>query len=221
MKSPSGRLVAVLLLMTLILVGTLLSGCQEFSTGEQSDLRYRPSEADLAFEAGADHPPTLKTLYTTANILATQGRDAEAEIVLVRILREYPDFTPTYNNLAEVKMRQRHIDEAISILTEGLEVNPADPVLLNNLGMCWMIRREYGKALEMFTTAAGVRPESTRYRANMAVALGFLGRDTEALALYRQILSEEQAIYNLEVIRRARSGESDKTTAPKQELTRP
>jgi tetratricopeptide (TPR) repeat protein len=68
-----------------------------------------------------------------------------------------------------------------------------------------MIKRRYEKALNYFTQAAGVIPQNTRYRANMAVALGFLGRDDEALALYRQILPENQAVRNLEIIRAARN----------------
>lgn len=71
--------------------------------------------------------------------------------------------------------------------------------------MCWMIRRDYEKALQMFTEAAGLEPENTRYRANMAATLGLMGRDEEALALYRQILPDKQANKNLTIIRQARS----------------
>ena len=38
----------------------------------------------------------------------------------------------------------------------------------------------------------------------MAAALGFMGRDDEALALYRQILPGNQATHNLEIIQSAR-----------------
>jgi tetratricopeptide (TPR) repeat protein len=133
-----------------------------------------------------------------------QGRDDQAEVVLTKIIREHPRFTPAYNTLAELKMRQRRTDEAIQILSGGLEMEAYDPVLLNNLGMCWMIKRKYEKALEYFTAAAGVNPQSARYRANMAVCLAFLGRDVEALSLYRQILPDKQASQNLQIIQAAR-----------------
>jgi len=50
-------------------------------------------------------------------------------------------------------MRQRRTDEAVKILSKGLEADSKDPVLLNNLGMCWMIKQKYDKALKYFTEA--------------------------------------------------------------------
>jgi hypothetical protein len=38
----------------------------------------------------------------------------------------------------------------------------------------------------------------------MAVALGLMGRDEEALALFKQILPEERAAHNVELLRQAR-----------------
>ncbi|MFH1371880.1 MAG: tetratricopeptide repeat protein [Planctomycetota bacterium] len=197
------RRAAILFLTVLICVAALVCGCGQTDAAKKSSPLYPASEADLAFEKGAEQPPSLKTLYTMADILVTQGRDDQAEVVLTRIIREHPRFSPAYNSLAEVKMRHRRVDEAVKILSKGLEAAPSDPVLLNNLGMCWMIKRQYEKALGAFTESAGVNPQNTRYRANMAVALGFLGRDEEALALYRQILPENQARHNLEIIRAA------------------
>jgi Flp pilus assembly protein TadD len=195
---------AVLFITALVCAGAFLCGCGQGRSAKKLETDYSRTEADLLFNKGADQPPSLKTLYVMADILVAQGRDDQAEAVLTRILHEHPQFTPAYNNLAEIKMRKRRIDEAVKILSEGLEVDSRDPVLLNNLGMCWMIKRRYEKALEFFTEAAGVNPQNTKYRANMAVALGFLGRDEEALALYGQILPEKQASRNLETIRAAR-----------------
>jgi len=98
-------------------------------------------------------------------------------------------------------MRQRRIKEAIETISSGLLINPKDPVLLNNLGICWIVRRDNQNALEMFTKAAGIVPENARYRANMATVLGLMGRYEESLSLFRQILPEEQAQNNLNVLR--------------------
>lgn len=174
-------------------------GCSEFALNN-SDL----NSSDLEFQRQANRPPSAKTLYAMAEILATQGKDSQCEFVLKRIIREHPQFIPAYNSLAELQMRQRRLNEAIEIISRGLRVSSGDPILLNNLGMCWIIRREYEKALEMFTMAAGVLPENVRYRANMAVALGLMGRDEESLSLFKQVLPEEQANHNLDVLREAR-----------------
>ena len=83
-----------------------------------------------------------------------------------------------------------------------------EPVLLNNLGICLLLRKEYVRALEHFTGAAGLVPENEKYRANMATALGLLGRQEESLALLQQILPGDKAQYNAEVLRNAHDKET-------------
>jgi len=178
-----------------------LGGCTEpANSGSKRDLSQTGSKLESEWQT--DRPPTAKTLYAMADILTTQGRDAESEVLLKRVIREYPEFLPAYNSLAELQMRQGRINEAIETINSGLRIRPEDPVLLNNLGMCWVVRRDYEKALEMFTTASGIMPENARYRANMAVALGLLGRYQESLSLFEQILPEKQANHNLDIIRK-------------------
>jgi serine/threonine-protein kinase len=164
-------------------------------------------ESELKFQMQSDNPPTTKTLCAMADILATQGRDSECEYVLKRIIQDDPKFLPAYNKLAELQMRQGRTNAAIETLQHGLHVNPDDTVLLNNLGMCWIVRRDYENALEMFTKAAGLMPENVKYRANMAVALGLMGRDDESLSLFEQILPEEEASHNMSVLQKARAQE--------------
>ncbi len=181
-----------------------LGGCSE-SAGSGPNAGLVSNDSEIEFEKQANRPPTTKTLYAMADILAAQGKDSECEYVLQRIIQQEPRFLPAYNSLAELQMRQRRISEAIKTISSGLQIYPKDPVLLNNLGMCWMVRRDYEKAMEMFTRAAGVVPGNTRYRANMATALGLMGRDEESLSIFRQILPENQAAHNLNVIREARN----------------
>ena len=200
-KSQMLRSVVLLLCCILGVFGTY--GCSQpagpkLNTGSAVD----PSESE--FERGRNRPPTARTLYAMADILAGQGKDSGCEIVLRKILREYPRYAPAYNSLAELLMRCGRTNEAVDIVSQGLRIHPADPVLLNNSGMCWLIRRDYKKALEMFTQAASQMPENARYRANMAVALGLMGRDEDSLALFRQVLPEDRASHNLSILRRAR-----------------
>ncbi|MHC4124148.1 MAG: tetratricopeptide repeat protein [Planctomycetota bacterium] len=204
MKKMAVTVSSVFLATSLGLAVVYLGACVEDSAWQRPKPNYSQSYADDEFKKGAERPPTAKTLYTMAGVMVNQGKDAHAEDVLRRLLRENPKFVPAYNSLAEIKMRQRKIDQAIQTLTKGLSISPGDPVLINNLGMCWMLRQDYHKALEEFTNAAGLKPENARYRANMAVALAFLGRDEEALSLYKQILPEDKAKYNLSIIQHAR-----------------
>ena len=159
-------------------------------------------------------PPTPKTLYAMADILATQGRDSECESLLKRIVREDPKFLPAYNALAELQMRQGRTNAAIETLQGTLAIQPGDPVLLNNLGMCRIAEHDYESALTMFSKAAGIMPENAKYRANMAVALGLMGRDEESLSLFKQVMPEDQANHNLGVLREARKIAEPAAAAP-------
>jgi len=144
-----------------------------------------------------------------ADILATQGKDTECEFVLRRCIQRYHQFTPSYNSLAELQMRRGRVNEAIEVLSKALRIRPQDPVLQNNLGMCLLVRKEYEMALEYFTKAAGLVPGSEKYRANMATALGLLGRHDESKALLQQILPEDKAEHNAEILRKAHEKVAD------------
>ncbi len=185
-----------------ILCVAMLCGCTP-SAQPPAPGASRFDKAQTKFETQKDLPPSAKTLYSMSDILATQGKDAECEFVLRRCVSQYPEFTPAYNSLAELEMRQGRVHEAIATLSKALEMRPKDPVLLNNLGMCFLLRKEYAKALDRFTLAGGVVPESEKYRANMATALGLLGRHEESLALLQQVLPEDKARHNAEVLRKA------------------
>ena len=190
-----------------------LSGCTE-STAAVPAADWAQSSSDSEFQKQADRPPTTKTLWAMADILATQGKDSECEYVLKRIIQNDHKFLPAYNSLAELQMRQGQTNAATATLQDALRIGPEDPVLLNNLGMCWLVRRDYDNALRVFDKAAGIAPENAKYRANMAVALGLMGREEESLALFRQVLSEEQAAHNVRVLRQARKDAERASTVP-------
>ena len=175
------------------------SGCSE-STSLSTNAYLNTMASKSDFGNRSEPMPTAKTLYAVANILATQGRDSECEVVMKRIIREYPNFFPVYNSLAQLQMRQGRTNEAIETIHNGLRIHPKDTILLNNLGMCWLVRMEYEKALEMFAEAAGIMPENVKYRANMAVALSLMGRYEESLSLFKQVLRGDQASRNASVL---------------------
>jgi len=180
-----------------------VSGCSE-SANSDTETDWIRDKSEIEFQIQDNNPPTAKTLCAMADILATQGRDSECEYVLKRIIQDNPKFLPAYNNLAELQMRRGQTNAAIETLQNGLKINSDDTVLLNNLGMCCIVRCDYENALKMFTKAAGIMPENVKYRANMAVALGLMGRDEESLSLFRQVLPEDQAHHNLSVLSEAK-----------------
>jgi tetratricopeptide (TPR) repeat protein len=96
------------------------------------------------------------------------------------------------------------VDDAMGVLSAGLKRRPRDTVLLNDLGMCCMLKKDYPAAREYFAQATALDGDNARYRTNMAAATAMLGRYDDALAMYMEVLPPADAHYNLSVICEAR-----------------
>ncbi len=191
-----------LTVLAVTLAATQLIGCA--SDPQRSGSSYL-NGTDAAFESGAERPPTGRTLCLMARILAHQGKLEQAQFVLRRVINEHPDFMLAYCDLAQLQTRDGRVNDAIQLLTTALERQPNDPILLNNLGLCLMMNDQIEDALGRFWEAAALRPRDARYRANVAVALGLLGRYDESLQAYEGAVSDmAQAHYNLAVLCEAR-----------------
>ena len=177
------------------LLGLALAGCMNVTP---------PSGKSEDFEHSSDRPPSARTLYSMARVMVAQGQDDQAKFVLARVLHVHPDFVPAYCAMAELQMRARHVDEAMETLSDGLKIAPQDAILHNDVGMCRVMKKDYGVALKEFTSATALAPADSRYRGNMAMALGMLGRYEESVELYKQIMPESDAHFNLAVICEAR-----------------
>lgn len=158
---------------------------------------------DKGFDSARDPRPTARTLATMATILTSQGKFSESEALLRKAIQEHPEYVPAYDHLAELYMHVGNTELAILTLSAGLEQNPDNPRLLNNLGMCWLVRKDYEKALEAFVKSAGLAPNKAKYRSNMAVALAMLGRYEEARSLFEQVMTAKESEHNLRVLREA------------------
>lgn len=200
---------ALALLMTAAMLATG-PGCASTDKAKKAD-KYDPDRKnvfDAEFDASKDRAPTAQTLYSMGRMLAARNQDEQALFVFDRCISEYPRFVPTYNDAAELKMRQDDLPAAMTYLTRGLEQSPNDPVLINNMGMCHMLKGEYEPALEQFRKAAELSPREERYRANAATALGLMGKYDESLDAFRNLMRPADAHYNVAVLAEARHDEA-------------
>src|ERR1051325_2035498 len=67
-----------------------------------------------------------------------------------------------------------------------------------------MVKGHYQQALAFFGRAASLGSDDARHRANMAAALGMLGRYDESLAEYEKVVEPAAAHYNVAVLAKAR-----------------
>ena len=183
----------------LVIFATTVVGCVTGARPVGSYSSHNKNNS-LLITSDSYEPPKAMTLYAMSRILVSQGKDDQGELVLARLIREFPEFIPAYCDLAELRMRQGRVDDAVEGLSRGLQVAPRDPILLNNSGVCSIMKGDYEGALNSFTMAAEVVPREDRYRANMALALGMLGRYEESLSLYEEVLEPESAQENMRII---------------------
>ena len=109
------RTVAAVLIVACAALG--VAGCQE-----DGPLAFgHKEEANAEWLMGSDRPPSAQTLHSMARVFASQGRDAEAEFVLKKVMADHPGFMPAYVEMAEIHMRQRQVESAIGVLEAGLE----------------------------------------------------------------------------------------------------
>ena len=91
-----------------------------------------------------------------SRILVSQGKYDQGELVLARLIRKFPEFIPAYCDLAELLMRQGRVDDAVEGLSRGLQVAPRDPILLNNSGVCSILKGDYEGAQEALSRALAI-----------------------------------------------------------------
>jgi tetratricopeptide (TPR) repeat protein len=187
---PSSR--SLLIPLAVAAVALAMFGCA--TTGSQPRSAYDQSMEDMSGD------PKAKTLYAMSRMLLAQGKEDQGEIVLRRIIQRHPDFTPAYSDLARLLVQDGDSYDAMRILRAAQDLQPQDPVILNNLGVCALVQKDYDAALAYFEAAADYNPREKRYQANKALALGLTGHSDEAYSTYRQVLTDSATQRNLELI---------------------
>ncbi len=192
-------------LLCVVVVAGLCACQQEKRNVETSDAHFSDSVVPAdEFATGTNKPPSAQTLHSMARILVKQQKDDQAEYILKRSIKSYPEFLPAYSDLGALYMRQDRPDSAIEILNSARKIAPRDAVVLNNLGMCHMVKGDYAAALTAIEGACDADPKNARYQANRGTALGLLGHDAEAMDVFKKVLTPAEAHYNMAVILESR-----------------
>lgn len=206
----TGRSLAKCVLGAAIALVILAPGCATTNEGDTQATRtvrssaHRPQSRNVprqrAEPALPEPTPSAKTYYAMARMLYAQSKFNEAEFLLLRVIREDPNYVMAYCDLSTIKAKQGRVDDALFYLQKGLKEHPKNPVLNNNAGICLMLKGEYAAALQCFDNALEAHPTNQDYAANRALVLALMDRDSEASAEYHRILSPQQAQHNMSVL---------------------
>jgi DNA-binding winged helix-turn-helix (wHTH) protein/tetratricopeptide (TPR) repeat protein len=114
-----------------------------------------------------------------------ERRFPEAEAEFVETLREKPTLASAYVRIAMLYTTLGRLDEGLTMVSRGIEVDPLFPLLPLMETSLRFWRREFDAAIARGTTLVELHPYLQVGRAFYAQGLEFSGRFTEALEQYR------------------------------------
>jgi serine/threonine protein kinase/Flp pilus assembly protein TadD len=171
---------------------------------------------------GNDHPDTLASMNSVANLYADQGRYDAAESLYLENLEarnrtlgsDHPSTLKTMNNLAILYKQQGRYDEAEPLYLETLETkkrvlgtdHPSTVTSMNNLAIVYKRQGRYDEAeplyYEAFTTQKRVlgldHPSTLLSMNNLAILYKIQERFDEAEPLFLDTLAMRTKIYGEE-----------------------
>ncbi|MDA8124819.1 MAG: tetratricopeptide repeat protein [Deltaproteobacteria bacterium] len=116
--------------------------------------------------------PSFKAPYTgLGHLLFTQGRKEEAGSLLEKALRIDTAYVPALKNLADVKMSQGQIGEALRLYRKAFEEVQDNPELLNNFGIALFLTEHWEEAVSRFQEAVRLQPGYKEARNNLKKVL--------------------------------------------------
>ncbi len=137
-------------------------------------------------------------------VLAAYGRaladNGNYQLAFDTLSRAHTPDNPDWSILSvqgTVLDRMGKHDEARRYYGTALKLRPAEPSILSNLGMSYVLSKDLPKAEDALRRAYAGAPADMRIRQNLALAVGLQGRVGEAENIARADLPAEQAEANV------------------------
>ena len=127
-------------------------------------------------------------LQDQANGLLIQQRTKEAETVLAKLLRAFPDDPEGLLLLGRLRFQERRYPEAEEALRRHLALQPQSLHGSFQLGLVLMHQQRWNDAAAALRTAIALKPDFAQAHYNLGYALSAAGNATGAIASYREAL---------------------------------
>jgi tetratricopeptide (TPR) repeat protein len=158
--------------------------------GLEAELLSQAGRSDAALallnDALAESPGSSTLLYARAMLFVKRNDVAAMEADLRTILAEDPDNATALNALGyTLADRTDRFDEALQLVSRALELEPAEPAILDSMG--WVLYRlgDREGALTYLRRAYGEFPDP-EVAAHLGEVLWMTGQRDEALAIWRE-----------------------------------
>ncbi|HEX7387381.1 MAG TPA: tetratricopeptide repeat protein [Castellaniella sp.] len=141
--------------------------------------------ADLAM------PDTPEIKYDLGMLLHQQGKTAEFEQLMRRVIELDPDNANAYNSLGYTLVEQnRRLQEARDLLEHALDLEPNNPYVLDSVGWYLFRIKDYQGALEYLRRSYD-QLQAADVAAHLGEALWMLKRHTEARDVWARGLKDD------------------------------
>jgi len=162
-----------------------------------------PSGCTPGGKSGIAQGPRIstKTHLASARMLEATGNYAGATKQYEHVIENDPDMALAYHRLAVLYVKLGYLDKAQDTLQRAIEKGADEASLRNNLGFTLMRMNRLDDAEQMLDAALAISPNFHRARMNLAICHAKAGRTDQALMNFVQVVPEDQAFYNIGVIR--------------------
>lgn len=139
------------------------------------------------------HAPARQLL---ASLLMASGEFADAELLLISLLRDYPESADLYGRYSRLMLRTLHLDKAEQLAREGLRYSPENDECLMAAALC-ETARSGARPNEGLAKLLQAHPESLSSVHALVVALVDAGRISEAHRIARSAMRGDPANLHL------------------------
>lgn len=130
-------------------------------------------------------------IFSLATLQFEEGDDELARVNLEKAIEKFPNFRDAHRNLAVSLIRLEKFKEAEEHLVRAIELGARDGLTFGLMGYCYSLNEDYQPALDAYRIAALTQPDQRQWKIGQAEALQALNRPTEAVSIYRNIISED------------------------------
>jgi len=146
---------------------------------------------ELLKASDLEMPDTPEIKYDLGMLLHQQGKTAEFEALMRRVIELDPDNANAYNSLGYTFVEQnRNLDEARDLLERALELDPDNAYILDSVGWYLFRTRDYQGALEYLRRSYDQLPAAD-VAAHLGETLWMLGRHEEARRIWAEGLKAD------------------------------
>lgn len=140
-----------------------------------------------------EHAPARQLL---ASLLVEREEFADAELLLIDLLRDFPEHADLYGRYARLMLRTLHLEKAEQLAREGLRYDPENDECLLAIALC-ETARSGARPNEALAKLLGAHPESLSSVHALVVALVDAGRLDEAHRIAQGAMRADPANENL------------------------